>query len=86
MAEALTQIVNLLTNFGTETAKISALTEQAAQCRDILKYIDELKKEAGHAVNQLAQMLVTFQFMVALIFSCWYNFVSLCFSNITNRT
>ena len=63
MAEALTQIVNLLTNFGTETAKISALTEQAAQCRDILKYIDELKKEAGHAVNQLAQMLVNFQLL-----------------------
>lgn len=61
MASVLSDIINHLTAFCTETGKIRSLTEQAGQCREILKYIEGLKKEGGQAISKLTQRLVFLQ-------------------------
>ena len=58
MTTSLNEIVECLASFSTETGKIGKLNEQAGQCREILKYIEDLKKEGPHAINKLAQRSV----------------------------
>lgn len=55
MSSALTSIVEHLTAFNEESAKISSCTAQLTQCHAMLQNIEELKKEGGQAVSKLTQ-------------------------------
>ncbi|XP_067939464.1 serine/threonine-protein kinase SMG1-like [Watersipora subatra] len=65
MASVLSDIINHLTAFCAETGKIRSLTEQAGQCREILKYIEGLKKEGGQAISKLTQRFSAHQKLIA---------------------
>lgn len=55
MTSSLAELVRKLKSYVDETDKIISYTEQISQCREILKYIEELKKEGGQAIAQLTQ-------------------------------
>lgn len=53
MSNSLAELVRKLMSYVEETDRISSYNEQINQSKEILKYIEELKKEGGHSIAQL---------------------------------
>jgi len=55
MSSCLTDMSKLMKNYKEESTAIDSCNAQLVSCKDMLKYIEQLKKEGGQAIAHLIQ-------------------------------